>query len=200
MTQQSIGIEGQLSSEGDIRTADAAVASEHLGVDPNTNNPLDGLQVLDRNSASILASVARAMYPHDQLPDLHYERVVAALDVKAAADERMKSLLTEGVGYLATTTGKQPTEFGRLPETEQVTALKRLEETPFFQAIAAEVIVNLYSQQDAWPYFGYEGPSNDKGGYLNRGFDDIDWLDEAPDRRNAPGTGSEGHTDEVAQP
>jgi hypothetical protein len=140
------------------------------------------------------------MYPHDQLPDLHYERVVAALDVKAAADERMKSLLTEGVGYLATTTGKQPTEFGRLPETEQVTALKRLEETPFFQAIAAEVIVNLYSQQDAWPYFGYEGPSNDKGGYLNRGFDDIDWLDEAPDRRIAPGTGSEGHTDEVAQP
>jgi hypothetical protein len=44
-------------------------------------------------------------------------------------------------------------------------------------------VVGLYSQPDIWPYFGYEGPSNDKGGYVNRGFDDIDWLDEAPDYR-----------------
>jgi hypothetical protein len=27
---------------------------------------------------------------------------------------------------------------------------------------------------------GYEGPSFDKGGYLNRGFNDLDWL---PDPR-----------------
>jgi len=33
---------------------------------------------------------------------------------------------------------------------------------------------------------GYEGPSFDKGGYINRGFDDLDWLpaaliEESPD-------------------
>ena len=185
-SRESVGLDGQVSSEGGIRTADAAVASEQLGVDPNTDNPLDGLQLLEHETALVLAAMARAMYPHDRLPDIHYHRVVAALDVKAAADERLALLLNEGIGFLATTTGRQPSEFGQLSESEQVPALRRLEETPFFQAVAAEVIVNLYSQHDVWPYFGYQGPSNDKGGYLNRGFDDIDWLADAPDHRDAP--------------
>ena len=188
MGQQPVGLDGQISTEGGIRTADAAMANEDLGVDVNVQDPLAGLAVLDRGTAIILAGVARAMYPHDRLPDLHYQRVIAALDVKAGSDDKVATILTEGVGYLATTTGKRPEEFAGLPESEQVAALKRLEDTLFFRAIAAEVVVNLYSQHDTWPYFGYEGPSNDKGGYLHRGFDDIDWLDDAPDRRQAPVT------------
>jgi hypothetical protein len=27
-----------------------------------------------------------------------------------------------------------------------------------------------------WPIFGYEGESYSKGGYIKRGFDDIDWI------------------------
>lgn len=186
MSSPTGGLDGQLSGEGGIRTADAAMASEQLGVDPNIEDPLGGLQALDFETATTLSGVARAMYPHERLPDLHYQRVVAALDVKAAADERLRTLLSEGIGFLATTTGRRPEEFAGLDEAEQVAALKRLEETPFFQAIAAEVVVNLYSQHDVWPYFGYEGPATDQGGYLHRGFDDIDWLDSAPDRRGAP--------------
>lgn len=178
-TSPSVGLAGQISTEGGIRAADAAIANEQLGVDPAAEDPLGGLEVLDGESGTILAGVARAMYPHDRLPDLHYQRVVAALDVKARADARLATILTEGIGFLATTTGRRPSEFAGLPEPDQVQALSRLEHTPFFQAIAAEVIVNLYSQPDVWPYFGYEGPSNDQGGYLHRGFDDIDWLDEA---------------------
>jgi len=123
------------------------------------------------------------MYPHDRIPDLHYERVVASLDEKAASNEEMKALLTAGVRSLATLTGRYPSEFGDLPEEAQVKALTRIERGAFFKAVASEVVVGLYSQPDIWQYFGYEGPSNDKGGYLHRGFDDIDWLDEAPDRR-----------------
>lgn len=186
MAQQSVGLEGQISEVGGIRTADAAVRAEELGVDRTAEDPLGALQVLDREQGEILAGVARAMYPHDRLPDLHYQRVVAALDAKAAADEKLRVVLGEGIGYLATTTGRRPEEFAGLPEADQVTALQRLEATPFFRVIAAEVVLNLYSQPDAWSYFGYEGPSNDQGGYLHRGFDDIDWLDDAPDRRGAP--------------
>ena len=116
------------------------------------------------------------------MPDLHYERVIAALDVKAGADPATKTLLTEGIRYLATTTGRYPEDFGGLPEPEQVAALTRIQHTPFFKAIAAEVVVNLYSQHDIWPYFGYEGPAPD--GYLDT-FDDIDWLDDAPDHRGS---------------
>ena len=183
---QSLGLDGQTSSEGGIRVADAAVAEARLGIDPTEGTGLDGLQVLDRDTAAALVAMTRAMYPHDRLPDKHYERVVAALDQKAVADDRMRTLLSEGVGWLATTTGRYPHEFRSLPEHEQVAALTRLEETPFFQAVAAEVVVNLYSQHDAWPHFGYEARTTDEGGYLHHGFDDIDWLDDAPDRRANP--------------
>ena len=30
-----------------------------------------------------------------------------------------------------------------------------------------------------WPRFGYEGSSAEHGGYINRGFADIDWLPKA---------------------
>ena len=35
---------------------------------------------------------------------------------------------------------------------------------------------SLYNQKEVWPIFGYEGESSSKGGYINRGFNDIDWL------------------------
>lgn len=185
MSQSTVGPEGQASPGGTIRTADAGVAGVVLEVDSSTEDPLGGLATLDLQMATVLAGVARAMFPHDRLPDLHYQRIAAALDVKAAADERVRTILTDGVEFLATVTGRLPEEFPDLPEAEQVAALKRMEELPFFTTIAAEVVVNLYSQPDVWPYFGYEGPSNDKGGYLERGYDDIDWLDAAPDLREA---------------
>ena len=34
----------------------------------------------------------------------------------------------------------------------------------------------LYDNKTLFPLFGYEGSSWEKGGYVNRGFDDIDWL------------------------
>jgi hypothetical protein len=177
------GLEGQKSGEGGVRPADAAVANDQLASGTPGENGLENLKALDKETATALVSMTRAMYPHDRIPDMHYERVVASLDEKAAADEEMKTLLTEGVRSLATMTGRYPSDFGGLEEAEQVKALKRLENGGFFKAVAGEVVNGLYSQPDIWPYFGYEGPSNDKGGYVNRGFDDIDWLDEAPDRR-----------------
>ena len=41
-------------------------------------------------------------------------------------------------------------------------------------------VVALYDDHEVWELLGYEGPSFDKGGYLHRGFDDLDWL---PDPR-----------------
>ena len=177
------GIEGQMSAEGGIRTGDAAVATDKQPYEAAGEGGLGNIQALDEQTATTLVAVARAMYPHDRVPDVHYERIVASLDEKAAGDEGMRVLLTEGVQSLSTLTGRWPGEFGGLQEAEQVKALQRIEHGPFFKAIAGEIVVGLYSQPDIWPYFGYEGPSNDKGGYVNRGFDDIDWLSDAPDYR-----------------
>lgn len=194
-----VDLEGQHSEDGGLRTADAATAAAGEPTTPAGDDPLGALQVLDRRAGAILTTVARAMYPHDRLPDVHYQRVVASLDGKAEQSDQLAGVLTEGIGFLATTTGRRPEEFGDLAEAEQVKALTRLEDTPFFRAIAAEVVVHLYSQPDVWPYFGYEGPSNDQGGYLHRGFDDIDWLADAPDRRGERVPDVDGTTVETGE-
>lgn len=179
---RDVRLEGQTSGEGGIRVADAAISTQQLGGTPG-HDGFENLKALDEDGATALLGMTRAMYPHDRIPDEHYARVILSLDEKAAADEEMRTLLVEGIGSLATMTGRWPKDFGSLEEAEQVRALKRLEDTAFFKAVAGEVVNGLYSQPDVWPYFGYEGPSNDKGGYVDRGFDDIDWLDDAPDHR-----------------
>ncbi len=46
----------------------------------------------------------------------------------------------------------------------------------FFQKVRGGLVVGLYNQPAVWDQLGYEGASFDKGGYINRGFDDINWL------------------------
>ena len=37
-------------------------------------------------------------------------------------------------------------------------------------------VVEIYSDPQTWTLLGYEGPSFAQGGYVGRGFDDLDWL------------------------
>ncbi len=57
--------------------------------------------------------------------------------------------------------------------------LRDIETTPFFQLVHGSLVTGLYNNPDIWPIFGYEGESASKGGYLYRGFDDIDWPGKA---------------------
>jgi hypothetical protein len=36
----------------------------------------------------------------------------------------------------------------------------------------------LYDNAGLWKHIDYPGSSKEHGGYINRGFDDIDWLPE----------------------
>ena len=48
-----------------------------------------------------------------------------------------------------------------------------------FQTVRGECVVGIYNNPDVWKVLGYEGPSAEQGGYINRGFSDIDWLQDA---------------------
>ena len=54
----------------------------------------------------------------------------------------------------------------------------------------ATTVVALYDDHEVWDLLGYEGSSFEKGGYLHRGFDDLDWLPRPADRgvRRRPGS------------
>jgi hypothetical protein len=57
-----------------------------------------------------------------------------------------------------------------------VAVLKTVEASPFFAKVRSDLVVTHYNQKAVWTKLGYEGSSADKGGYIRRGFDDIDWL------------------------
>jgi hypothetical protein len=120
-----------------------------------------------------LVSTYRIMFPHDDIPDEFYEHVVRKLDEKAAQDQELCSLLSLGVESLNGQTGYAWTG---LSEEARQQALKRIAQTPFFQRLRSDFVVYFYSNPAIWPRFGYEGPSNDQGGYLHRGFNDINWI------------------------
>jgi hypothetical protein len=120
-----------------------------------------------------LISIYRTMFPHNTVPDEFYEHVVRKLDDKAVQDQDLSGLLSNGVEALNRQAGSAWTG---LSEEAWLQALQRVEQTPFFQKLRSDFVLYFYSNPAIWPFFGYEGPSNDKGGYLHRGFNDIDWI------------------------
>ena len=112
--------------------------------------------------------VARVMFPHDMLPDSAYAKVVAALAAEAETVE-------QGVAEL-----DDPTPFVELDPDAQLATLERHEGAEYFELVRSTAVVELYDNPLVWKAFGYEGPSVHLGGYLNRGFDDLDWLPDPP--------------------
>ena len=120
-----------------------------------------------------LVSIYRTMFPHGTVPDQFYEHVVRKLDDQAVQNQNLPRFLSKGVEALNGQTGSA---WIGLSEEARLEALKRAEQTPFFQRLRSDFVVYFYSNPAIWPLFGYEGPSNDQGGYLHRGFNDIDWI------------------------
>jgi len=118
-----------------------------------------------------ITAAARAIYPHDALPDDVYARVGEKLAEAAREDPGTERTIEDGVSAL---NGGRP--FADLPADEQLEALKAIEGSDFFELVRSTAVVEVYSDQRTWQLVGYEGSSFDKGGYLDRGFNDLDWL------------------------
>jgi hypothetical protein len=116
-----------------------------------------------------ITAAARIMYPHDALPDNVYARVAQ----KLAEDSGAARTVEDGVSAL--NSGRP---FAELSADEQLETLKGIEGTDFFELVRSTAVVEVYSDQRTWQLVGYEGPSFDQGGYLNRGFNDLDWLED----------------------
>jgi hypothetical protein len=133
---------------------------------------------LQAEEVRALVKFTRDLFPHDRLDDSFYAKAVAPLEDEAAKDEATRRLLAGGVAQLnrlANAAAAKPYA-DVADESVRVAAVKQIEGGAFFTKVYSDTIVGLYNQPEVWPKFGYEGPSSAKGGYLHRGFDDIDWL------------------------
>ena len=126
---------------------------------------------LGSRAMATIAVAARTMYPHDALPDDVYARVGEKLAEAAREDPAAARTILDGVSALD---GSRP--FAELSADEQLKALQGIEGSDFFELVRSTAVVEVYSDERTWRLVGYEGPSFDKGGYINRGFNDLDWL------------------------
>lgn len=125
-----------------------------------------------------MVKVARDIYPHDMLVDGYYITAIKPWDAKAAADPALKSMLEEGVRRLdQDAQDRHKCAYAQVAwEADRVVLLQGIEQTAFFKKLRSDLVVSLYNQEELWPKFGYEGSSAEHGGYIQRGFNDIDWL------------------------
>jgi hypothetical protein len=121
-----------------------------------------------------LMAVSRTIAPHDRLEDAAYALVIRAVDTEAGRDPGLLELLRAGVSGLGAA-------FAATAEADRVAALKRIEQSAFFQMMRVKTLQLLYASPLAYSCFGYEGEAFSKGGYLYRGFNDLRWLPEVPE-------------------
>ncbi|VIO77020.1 hypothetical protein CI1B_68580 [Bradyrhizobium ivorense] len=153
----------------------AIATSTGLGI---TDAWAEDAKTLTPATMKTLLKMARDIYPHDFLGDSYYIAAVTPWDGKAAKDPAVKTLIVDGVARL----DQEANDRHKMPyvqvawENDRVALLQKIEASAFFQQVRGDLIVSLYNNKEVWPRFGYEGSSAEHGGYIKRGFADIDWL------------------------
>jgi hypothetical protein len=120
----------------------------------------------------LIIKMVRDVYPHDRFPESPYERTANDVITKGNADSAKKAMLSEGIENL------KKAKYEKLNFKKSTKYLKKIEKSDFFQHVRGTSVVTLYNDQEVWGLLGYEGSSFEKGGYVNRGFNDLDWLPE----------------------
>jgi hypothetical protein len=140
--------------------------------------PANDGQAVQTERARTLVKFTRDLFPHDRLDDSFYVRAIMSLQEEAAKEPSTRRLLYSGIDQLnrlaMDALGKPYADVA--DEATRVAIIKKIESGTFFKKVYDDTIVGLYNQPEVWPKFGYEGPSSAKGGYLHRGFSDINWL------------------------
>jgi hypothetical protein len=132
-------------------------------------------QAADATAVHALARMVRAMFPHPSFPDGPYERCAEAILAAAGEDLRFRTQLDQGLRDLDAIGGAP---FGELSPERRLELLRGISGTEFFEGVRSRVITTLYDDREVWGLLGYEGPSYEHGGYVDRGFADLDWLPE----------------------
>lgn len=149
------------------------MSEEKVPGDPSTTDAAQdsasGSPGLTERQAKLLLRLLRVAYPHPDFPDDPYERTAKAVQEASLTD----SVLPDGLDDLDE---RADGEFLELDEQAATALIAEIADSPFFRSVHATFVVAFYDDHQVWELLGYEGSSFEKGGYLHRGFDDLDWL------------------------
>ena len=141
-------------------------------------------EAISAESFATLVKMARDLYPHDKLADAFYAKVISGHDADAKKDPATKTMLEEGVE-----TARRPQRAHGLRQIRRCRKRGRpcggaegagKAKARFLRRRARLAGHRPLQQPGALADLRLRGliaPS--KGGYIDRGFDDIDWLSKA---------------------
>jgi hypothetical protein len=164
--------------KGALVVAGAAAFASGVTVVVGAEEWTAGLKTLNTHQGQTLLAMSRQMFPHPQLDDSYYIKVVQDLDTDAGTKTENAKLLREGVARLD---GVKRAKFVTLPPTAKIAVLKEIDRTDFFTKVRNSELVSLYNNHDVWKKLGYPGASYSIGGYLHHGFNDLNWLPDPPE-------------------
>jgi hypothetical protein len=128
---------------------------------------------LGAHDLAVLERLAWLLFPIPELGVGPYQRVATGIAAAVRGQPLQFTQVHDAIAQLDTAVGDS---FLDLPESAQVEQLQQIEGGEFFQFLYAAVRSGLWDDREVWALLGYEGSSLEKGGYLNRGLNDIDWL------------------------
>ncbi|MBX2838250.1 MAG: gluconate 2-dehydrogenase subunit 3 family protein [Gammaproteobacteria bacterium] len=132
-----------------------------------------GERTLDQHQQATLERLFFLLYPFPSADKRVYLNVIKALQESVKRRPEKYQLVIQGLARLDTLSGKS---WFTLSEEDQLGVLKKIEKEPFFVSMLAFANSHLLNDPEVWRVMGYEGSSLEKGGYKDRGFNDIDWL------------------------
>ncbi len=135
--------------------------------------------LLSQSPEHVLRSLIRLLedlFPHKDLSKQVYidagKMMLRSLS-QSSNDDR---LLQEGIAQLDAMA--HDGDWSALTEQQRLSILENIQDTTFFSVLRNTAVQSIYRDPRVWARVGYGGNALQQGGYLTRGFNDIDWLPE----------------------
>jgi len=151
----------------------SGAASSSLGISFLRSSAAWAASANDADNLAAMGRLAQLLFPHDGLADGVYGEVVGEVLAWTAADPSTDGLLVVAEEAL---NAAQDQDWIELSESEQLAVITALQNEAFVAGIREMVRFRLYNHPGLWKHINYPGSSKEHGGYINRGFNDIDWL------------------------
>jgi hypothetical protein len=135
----------------------------------------EALTLLSPDAAATVVAIVHTLFPHDAVPERVYRRTVLHMDRVFSKSPVAAQLVAEALDALD---ADLPLPFAERSESYRVASLRKLDGGAAFMTLQRTAVRFFYDDLEVWQAFGYEGAVAHLGGYVNRGFDDLDWLPE----------------------
>jgi len=121
-----------------------------------------------------LVGITRRLFPHDNLDATVYRNAVLKFVEALHEDADRRTMIVAGIEAL-----HSGSNWLDLPSEQQISTLVAIEDGAFFNAVRSATLGSIYGDERTWQILGYGGDASKFGGYVERGFNDIDWLPDA---------------------